>query len=198
MDYYSILGLVAGVLSFVAYAMYCVAILRGTTKPSRSTWWVLTLIGSMILVSYWIGGARETIWVPLSYVIGPLAIALLSIKFGEGEGWSKLDKICFSLSATSIVLWAILAYFLGIEESSLIILVINLAADFIGLIPTITKSYLRPEHEDLPAWTLESIASLLNVFAIASWASFSIWSYPVYLLIVNGMVTLLLWRSKLV
>jgi|SRR3989344_2028356 len=180
-----IIGIVAGALSFSAYLFYIFAIPFGKARPSRSTWWVLTLIGIMIAASYYTEGARATIWVALSYVVGPFIIALLSLKYGEGK-WERLDTWCLGVSLMSAAVW-------HISGSALIALLMNMFMDCVGLVPTIKKSYLRPEGEDRPAWTLESIASLLNVFAVEAW-TFSIAVYPIYLLVINGIITSLLYR----
>ena len=182
---HEVFGILAGVVSFLAYFFYIVTIPFGKTRPSRSTWWVLTLIGFMIAFSYWSLGARDTIWIALSYTLGPLIIALLSLKYGEGK-WQKLDTICFSVSLASALVWYI-------SNSAIIALLINIFMDFVGLLPTIQKSYLRPSGEDRPAWTLESIASILNILAIENWV-FSIAFYPIYLALINGIITLFLYK----
>ncbi len=184
----ALFGIVAGILSFAAYALYIFATLRGTTKPNRATWWILTLVGLMIAASYYVAGARDTMWVALSYVLGPAIIAVLSLKYGEGR-WERLDQVCLAGALISAVVW----YF---SESALIVLLINILMDFLGLLPTIKKSYLRPEGEDRAAWTLESFAGMFNIFAIERW-TFAIAFYPLYLLVMNGIVTLLLYRPMI-
>ena len=181
----ALLGIIAGILSFAAYSLYIFSTLKGKTKPNRSTWWILTLVGLMIAASYYAGGARDTMWIALSYVLGPAIIAILSLKYGEGK-WEKLDKLCLTGALISAVIW----YF---SQSALLVLIINIVMDFLGLVPTIKKSYLRPAGEDRIAWTLEFVAGALNVFAVEKWI-FAIAFYPVYLLIINGIVTLLLYR----
>lgn len=181
-----LLGIIAGILSFCAYGLYITATLFGKTRPDRVTWWILTLIGLMIASSYFVGGARDTIWVPLVYVLGPFMIAVLSITYGEGKSWEVLDKWCFAIAILSLPIW----YF---SKSAILVLVINIFLDFIALVPTIKKSYLRPDGEDRPAWTLESLAGIFNVFAIERW-TFSIAFYPIYLLVINGIITMLLYR----
>ena len=183
-----LIGLIAGILSFSAYIIYIVATVKGTTKPNRATWWILTLVGLLIASSYYAEGARATIWIALSYVLGPAIIAVLSLKYGEGR-WERLDKICLSGALISAVIWIF-------SQSALVVLLINIFMDFLGLAPTIKKSYLRPSGEDRPAWTLESIASALNIFAIEGW-TFSIAFYPLYLLVINWTVTLLLYRPAI-
>lgn len=183
----AVLGIGAGVLSFAAYALYIFSTLQGKTKPNRATWWILTLVGLLIATSYYAGGARDTMWVALSYVLGPAIIAVLSLKYGEGR-WERLDQFCLTGALVTAVIWYL-------SKSALIVLLINILMDFLGLLPTIKKSYLRPEGEDRRAWTLESFAGVVNMFAIGRW-TFAIAVYPMYLLILNVAITLLLFRPR--
>ncbi len=54
--------------------------------------------------AYRAAGADATMWVPITYVIGPLGTSLLAIKFGEG-GWTKLDRICLVGVGIGLILW---------------------------------------------------------------------------------------------
>lgn len=178
-------GQIAGVISFVAYLLYITTTISGRTKPNRATWWILSLVGFMIAISYYSSGARDTIWVAVSYVVGPLIIAILSLWYGEGK-WETLDKVCLIGAIISAIIW----YF---SSSALIVLSINIFMDFLGLIPTIKKSYLRPDGENRTAWTLESLAGVLNVFAIDRFV-LNIILYPLYIFIINISITVLLYR----
>ena len=179
-------GIIAGILSFSAYALYIFSTIYGKTKPNRATWWMLTLIGFMIALSYYAGGARATMWVAISYALGPFIIAILSLKYGEGNKWEKLDKWCFIVAMISIPIWYI-------SKSAIIVLLINIFLDFVALLPTIKKSYLRPQGEDRIAWTIESFSGIFNMFAIEKWV-LSVAFYPIYLLTINSIITLLLYR----
>jgi|SRR3989344_1728524 len=181
----AIFGVLAGSISFFAYLYYYISICNGSTKPNRATWWILFLIGSLIAVSYYKGGARDTIWFALSYVIGPLIAALLSLKYGEGK-WSRVDKICLTGAIVSIPFWFI--------APPLTVLIINISVDFLGMIPTVWKSYRRPESENRWSWALTLLSSMLNIMAIEAW-EFEISIYPVYMLGINGLVTTLLFKK---
>lgn len=181
------LGAAAGAISFVGYAIYMWSTVRGITKPNRATWWILTLVGVMIALSYYSEGARNTIWVPVSYVIGPLLVAILSVRYGESS-WETLDILCLSTACFSALIW----YF---YQSPFTVLAVNIVMDFVALVPTIKKSYLRPDGEDALAWSVESVSGVLNVIALERWA-FGLAFYPVYLLLINSAVTALLLRAK--
>jgi len=175
----ALFGIAAGILSLTAYPIYVRDILRGNTKPSRVTWWILTLSNLLLTASYYVSGARDTIWIPISYSIGFLLIAILSIKYGEG-GWTILDYACLAGALASALAWV----FFNSAEIALYMIII---VDFFGLMPTIYKSYLRPLTENKTAWVLATAASLLNIFAIESW-TLAISTYPIYILITNALV----------
>ena len=187
MEIKALLGIFAGLLSFFAYLLYIYSSIWGKTRPNRVTWGVLTLVGIMIASSYYAGGARNTIWIALAYIAGPFVTFLISLKHGEG-GTSRFDLFCLAGVVASLVLW----FSTG---SAMIALLINILIDALGFLPTVKKSYLRPKGEDRKAWLLESIASALNLTAIERW-TFAIWIYPIYLLVVNSLITLLLFQKR--
>jgi hypothetical protein len=80
------------------------------------------MVGVMIAFSYRAAGAESTIWVPISYVIGPFGTALLSIKFGEG-GWTQLDRACLLGVGIGLILW-------GVVRSPDLTLGLNIGIDF--------------------------------------------------------------------
>ncbi|AFY95555.1 hypothetical protein Cha6605_4637 [Chamaesiphon minutus PCC 6605] len=144
-------------------------------------------MGVVIALSYRAAGAEATIWVPITYIIGPVVTSLLAIKFGEG-GWTKLDRICLVGVGIGLILW-------GLYRSPSIALGINIGIDFLGALPTIRKSFRRPDDENLLAWLLFSVANALNLLAIDRWM-WQIVIYPIYIFLVTSTIFLLLWRGQ--
>ena len=133
------------------------------------------------MLSYYFSGARETIWVPIGESIGPLLIAFISIKYGEG-GWSKIDRICLMGAVIGAILWFM-------SGSPLVGLLSFLVIDFWGVIPTLIKSYFKPHGESNLAWSLSFLGSFLNLFAIQQW-SLPIIIYPIYTTLINFIIIL--------
>lgn len=181
-----IFGIIAGILSFSAYLFYIAAIIKGTTKPSRSTWFIWSFIGLMLAISYKASGAEDTIWVPVSEAIAPTIIALLSIKYGVG-GKDKIDILAFAGSAFSLILW-------WLFNSPVVALVTNLTIDFFASIPTIKKSWHNPDEESRFAWNMTTLGNLFNLFAIDK-LIFAVIIYPIYTFIIDGVITGLLYRK---
>ncbi len=181
------IGIIAGLLSFSAYLLYVKSMLWGQCRPNRMTCLALTAIGIGVAVSYYGSGARQTMWVALSYIVGPLIISLLSFRYGEG-GWGKLERFCLLGVVASLFLW-------WIFKSAAVALVVNLLIDLFALIPTITKSILRPKGEDRKAWAVVVVASFINLFALEQW-TFSLAIFPLYLIITDTFITILLFLPR--
>jgi len=182
-----LLGQIAGGVSFFAFILYYISIIQGRSRPNRATWIILTVVGVLIAASYYASGARSTMWVAIAYTIGPFIAALLAFKYGEG-GTTRLDIFCLLGCAVSVLFWVF-------TNNALTTLLINIVIDFFGILPTLKKSYIDPLSEDKIAWSTTVFSSALNIFAINTWV-FSIAIYPVYMLAVNGLVTLFLFQKN--
>lgn len=187
-DFGFILGVIAGVIAFSAYIVYIVSILKGKSKPSRATWWIWSFMGLVLALSYYYSGAENTIWVPIVEFIGPLSIAILSIKYGEGGLEDKTDLVCMFGAFVSILVWIIF-------DNPVLALVTNLFIDTFALIPTIKKTYLRPEGEDFWAWFGTGLADTINLFAIERF-TFGIMVYPIYMLVSDLIIIVLIIFGK--
>ena len=181
------LGMIAGILTLVGFIPYWWAILQGKTCPNRATWWIWTIVGVIIAVSYRASGAQSTMWVPITYVIGPFCTALLSIKFGA-DGWTKLDTICILGVAIGLILW-------GMYRSPQLTLGLNIGIDFLGALPTIRKSIQDPDSEDLFSWLLFALANILNLLAVDR-LEWQIILYPVYMVLITAIVCWCLWWGR--
>lgn len=189
-DLKTVIGIIAGIVAFSAYIVYIISILKLKTKPNRATWWIWSFMGLVLALSYKFSGADTTVWVPYVEFLGPFSIALLSIWYGEGGLKDKTDLFCLFGAITSVILWIVF-------NNPVIALVTNLAVDSFAIIPTIKKSYLRPEGEDFLAWLGTGVADGLNMFAIGR-VTFAILVYPVYMLLSDLIIIIILaFRKKI-
>lgn len=171
-------GMLAGIISFSGFYFYIRDIVNKKAKPNQVTWWVWTFVGGVLFESYYAanGFAHYAIWVPLSYFIGPLIIAILSLHYGEG-GKTKIDLYIFVLSTISIILWIIVG-------QPWLALMMNIIADFLGAIPMIFKVYKYPNTESRCAWGFFLVGNAFNLLALQSWTLVE-FLYPLYLFIMS-------------
>ncbi len=173
---------------FFSYLFYIISTLRGITKPNRATWIMLAVISLVIALSYHDVGANNTLWVAIGASLGTFMVALLSIWYGTG-GWEPFDRICILIAAVTLGLYLLL------DDYPLIVLVITLIMDGAAMAPTISHAIKKPLEEDKLAWTLTVIADLLAISVIETW-NLEIALYPVYMLLINGLVVYFLYRRQ--
>ena len=174
-----IAGRLAGLLSLAAFVPYVAAILRRQTRPNRAAWWIWTANGLVLGASYYASGAENTIWVPVSYVVGPALTALLALRYGEG-GWTSFDRSCLRGAGAGLLLWWVL-------NSPVAALVTTLCVDLTGALPTIRKAYHAPDTEDRLAWALFISGNTVNLVAIEAWRFANV-VYPVYMFLASGVI----------
>ena len=187
-DLREILGMIAGIIAFLAYIVYIISILRGESKPNRATWWIWAFMGLVLALSYQFSGASNTVWVPYVEFLGPFTIALLSVKYGEGGLEDRTDLLCLFGAVVSVILWIVF-------NNPVVALITNLAIDSFAIVPTIKKSYLRPEGEDFWAWFGTGLADGLNMFAVEKF-TFAILVYPIYMLVSDLIIIIILAIKK--
>ena len=182
-------GWLAGIIGFIAYVPYFFAIIYGKTSPNRATWFIWTMVNTISFLSYSVSGAGNAIWFSVSDAVASLVILIFSIRRGEG-GWNGLDQVCLLTASLSVFFW-------WLSGSALVGLSMSLIADAMGAIPTITKTYHRPESENRLSWTMTTIATVINLFAIENWRELSSLLYPIYMLLLMTIITAFLWsRTK--
>jgi hypothetical protein len=184
---HSWLGAIAGALSLCGFIPYLLAIWQQKTRPNQATWLIWLVVGMMIAASYRAAGAESTMWVSISYVLGPLITSIFALKFGE-RYWTKLDWICLLGVGIGLILW-------GVYRSPLLTLGINVGIDFLGAVPTIRKSVRDPYSEDLLAWGLFSLGGIINLLAIDQWA-WQIVLYPIYVVVATTTIWFFLWWGR--
>jgi hypothetical protein len=182
-----LLGRVAGAVSFAAFLPYVIAIVRRRARPSIATWWIWTAVGVCLCASYFATGARTTIWTPVSFVLGPFFIAILSLHYGE-RGASRFDRACLFAAAISIAIW----WMTGVPWLALML---NIGIDALGALPTLRKTWHDPESEDRLTWGLFLIGNTLNLLAVSPWTVANA-SYPIYMSLLSAAMNALLWRRR--
>ena len=188
-DLAHILGLIAGIFTIAGYVPYIYEVLTKTDVPSRASWIIWSLSTLIILFGVNATGTHEAIWVPITDALGCFAIMLLSIKYGVG-GWSKTDKISFSLCVLSLViLWT--------TGNVLTALIMNLLIYVSGYISTIKKAIEDPATESKTAWSLFLIGVVLNFITVivGTDRGFAVWLYPSVLVICVATLFVILFRK---
>ncbi len=157
------MGLLAIVLTWLAFIPYYKDILRGNTQPHLFSWVIWAFTTWLVFVAQWLeqGG-----WG--AYPIGVSAllstgIMILIVRSEFDKSITKMDWVFFTLALASIPLWWIT------EDPAASVAVLTLA-DLLGFAPTLRKAYQQPEKENVVFYLLFSVRNFLSLLALESYS----------------------------
>ena len=155
----ALFGIAGGVLGFIDYLIYARSVLRGRTKPNAATWIGTSAVWFVALISYFLVGARDTLWFVIASTAGSFLVALLTVRYGVK--WQRSDFVCLTGAAGVGALGFL-------TESPLTALFAAMAVDFLALFPTVAKTWRHPNWEEPFPWIVTVVASVLTVMAVAT------------------------------
>lgn len=177
------------VLASLSAVPYIVAIVRHQVRPRLVSWLIWTVLAIIITVTSVIAGEE-----PSAFLSGVTALSCGSVLV---LGWrratwqvTRFDMVCLSGAAIGIA-----AYFtLGGSTA----LIISVMIDALAFVPTLIHGYSDPDEESISIFALTAVADVaILVAAIMSHASFTGVLYPVYSLIFNSAMAVIIVVGRL-
>jgi hypothetical protein len=167
-------------VALLAPSAYVVSIIRGTSKPHRTTRFILTFVHSLNFLSILAaqGNLGARIFAGIDFVFA-LIVFLLSIRRGMG-GTSLFDWACLVVAICGVIAWQLTGNaYLGIW--------LSIAANLVAYLPVFLKTWRFPDTESHWVYTLSILAALLGLlaFPISNDSIFQIY------IILNCIVTLI-------
>lgn len=178
------------VMAFGAF-FYIRETLRGTTKPNRVTWLVWSiapLIGTAAALSQ---GVRLATLPVFMMGFFPLIVFLVSF-INKDSYWElkRLDYICGFFSFLALFLWVITR----VPEIAIVFAIVS---DALAALPTLIKSWKYPETESSMVYSTSLFGAATSFFALNTW-SFSEWAFPAYLVLINALIFLVIYRKRFI
>ena len=183
-----VIGIVAGIVSFLAYPLYIVSILRKETVPHAITWMLSAILAGISLFLYKTAGGHDTIYVLLGDFVGLTIIAILAWRYGRNGYFSFANWICIGGVFVSITVFLILG-------NPFVAFLFSLIAEVLALVPTAIKTYKFPKQEGFLAWTFTCAGDCLNLLAM-DWGNYTELSYVWTIFVANGIVWILILRGR--
>lgn len=188
MEIKQIFLIVSIVVGLISPLIGIYSILKGIYKPQRMTRVIFLIITFLSFATLLAQGDRIAVALAFTQFIGSMIIFLLSFKFGMG-GYSRFDVIVLSGAIITLLIWKT-------TENPTLALYASIATDFIGLLPTIIKTYKKPHTEDPRFYLSDTLASLFSILALKTYLLQDV-AYPVYIFIANGLlIIIILLRRK--
>ena len=179
----NILSLLGALLAIGSVVPYLIDIIKRKTRPNIVSWITWTILTAIATAAAFAAHEPRSAILTLATSLGTLSVVLLGLKYGIAK-FTLFDGICQTAAIIGLILWFVF-------NSPLIALVASLGVDFIGLLPTLRHSWLKPGEE---TWQAFGIAFFASAFTIASIKTFTVTGllFPVYLTLADGSLALML------
>jgi len=179
----NIIGIIAIVLTFIAYAPYFRDLLKGKTKPHIFSWFIWAIVTSIIYALQVSAGAGLGSLVTLAVAVISLLIFILGFKNGN-KNIKKIDIVFLVLALLAIPLWLV------IDQPVLSIILLSII-DMLGFAPTVRKSWDDPYSETLSLYTITTFRHGLSIFALANYNIVTL-LFPTTWVIANALFSIML------
>lgn len=179
--------LVGSILPLIAVGVYVKSIFKGTTKPHRMTYFLLSIICGLAFASLLAADDTSGVWLAGISFIEVFILFILSLKWGMG-GKDPFDVACLALCAMGIAAWLLLG-------DPLVGLIAAVVADFLAVLPSVRKMWLHPHTEIWSSYCMGAVAGLL--VAMVGPYGWRTLLYPLYLFVINGLcVVIIVMRGR--
>ncbi len=148
------------ILITAAGLIYCASIIRGRTKPHRTTRFVVLVILTLSFVSILADHANTGAKVYSGILfVSAIAFLVLSLIHGFGIGGTSIfDWVCLVVALAGVAAWQI-------AGNPVVAIWFALLADFVAYLPAYVKTWHHPNTESPWLYALSALASFLSLVA---------------------------------
>ena len=193
MDITVLLGVSAGFLHVIAFALYNRQMLQGTSYPNSATWtlWVFLTVLNVSSYAVMSGDWVKSI-LPLASSIACIFTFFFSLSKGKLSKIDPWDRLALGIGIISGLIWW---YYKSATYANLI-LQISIAISFV---PTYWGVWRDPMKEKALPWYIWSSAYTLSIIVIIlRWKNqYQDLVYPINCLVLHAVVGLLTIRKRL-
>lgn len=158
MGYRGILGIAATIIALISYVPYFRDIFAHKTKPHAFTWLIWGVLTGIAFVGQIVGHAGPGAWVTGFTTLVCLAIAAIAAVDGE-RNITRVDWIALAGAGFALVVWFL-------TRGPLLSVILITVIDNVGFVPTLRKSYDRPDEETMSTFALSGLKWVLGIFAL--------------------------------
>ena len=179
--------MVCGVIvAGVGAVPYIMAVLRGTARPRLVSWAVWAVLAAVLAASSYADGQVASALLSLQAFVACSTVVVLGWKYGGQVKVGQLDVICLVGAALGILS---LVMFKNPQAA----LITALAVDAVAFIPTFVHAWTNPDEESMACYALAAAGAVLATCAsVMAGAAFAGLLYPLYSMVFNGVMVLLL------
>lgn len=153
-----VLAAIGVALAFIAYIPYIRDTIKGKTTPHVYTWFLWAVISFVIFALQVSDDAGAGAWITLASGVVVFIVFLLGFRQGK-KNVTVTDTIMLIASIAALILW------LAADQPVLSTILLVLA-DVIAFVPTVRKSWNKPEQETAISYAIVAVRHGLGVVSL--------------------------------
>jgi hypothetical protein len=182
-----VLGVLAALVGIADTVPYIRDTLRGTTRPHRGTWLIWSSLAILVCLSQAADGATWSLAMAGTQTLLTALIFVLAVQHGEG-GVSATERVMFAIAGVGVAGWIV-------AGEPIVATACVVAADLVGAAMMLPKTWRDPHSETLATFALAGVSGALAAGAVGA-ADPSLLLYPVYFMLVNGAIAVLIHQRR--
>lgn len=150
--------IIATILAIVGNVPYLIDIIKGRVKPHPYTWFVWSIVSAIAFFGLVAKGAGLGAIPTASSEIFTVLIFFFSIRHGF-KNINHMDTLFLVIALLGLIPWFI-------TKDPTISIIIAVSIDVMAFIPTLTKTWYRPDTEISVLYSMNVFRHILTLFAL--------------------------------
>jgi hypothetical protein len=186
-----IIAVIATVLAVIGNTSYLKDVWRGRVKPHPYTWFIWSIVSMTTFFGGLLKGAgigALPTGVAEGFTIIIFVLSLKQLFSGKLEPIRRIDNYFLALCLIGLIPWAI-------TKDPTISVVIVVIVDIIAFIPTLRKTWNKPESEKPLLYTMNVTRHILTLFSLNAY-NIATTFHSIAMIVTNTLMTLFIQRKN--
>lgn len=154
-------AIAASLLAVIGNVPYFIDVLKNKIQPHPYTWFIWSLVSCVVFFGQVAKGAGIGAMPTAFSEIFTILIFLFSIKNGF-KNVNKIDHLFLAIALLGLIPW-------WLTKDPTLSVVIVVTIDLVAFIPTLRKTYIRPETESPILFVTNALRHFLALFSLYSY-----------------------------
>jgi hypothetical protein len=177
------IAVIAALLAIVGNVPYVRDIIRKRVQPHPYTWLVWTLVSCIVFFGQVARGAGIGALPTAASEIFTVIIFFFSLQYGF-KNIRKIDTFFLAIALLGLIPWLL-------TNDPTVSVIIAVSIDFVAFIPTIRKTWIRPETETPILYGTNVLRHILMLFSLQAY-NIATALHSVAMIVTNGLMTALI------
>jgi uncharacterized membrane protein len=179
------IAIIAALLAIVGNVPYLRDIMKGRVQPHPYTWLVWSLVSCIIFFGQLAKGAGVGAIPTAASEVFTIIIFFFSLKYGF-KNIRKIDTVFFIIALLGIIPWIL-------TKDPTVSVIIAVGIDLVAFIPTMRKTWARPETETPILYSMNVFRHILMLFSLQAY-NIATTLHSIVMITTNTFMTMIIFK----